>query len=178
MIATHDGVSSAASFAPHFERLGTESCCRFGTGILFTAQVQVYIRPCSINEFLAPKNLDECIPCEPDNYNLDVSAVRSTASVPCYFAVLKPCAQQYGMSFISALVMGHMSGACKSSLLAPWHVPQVSCKRCPDDADCRNPDPAACTDEVDGACPPQGYLVPQDGYWHSSFFSEEVGRSS
>lgn len=79
MIADHDGASSVTSSCLNCERRDTEDCCALGSGTLSTAQVQVYVRPCSINEFLAPKNLDECIPCEPDNYNLDVSAVRRTA---------------------------------------------------------------------------------------------------
>lgn len=42
---------------------------------LLSDMVSIYVRPCGINEFLAPKNLDECIPCDSGNYNFNVSAV-------------------------------------------------------------------------------------------------------
>ncbi|KXZ55163.1 hypothetical protein GPECTOR_3g310 [Gonium pectorale] len=85
-------------------------------------QVQIYVRPCAINEFISPKNLDECIPCDSGAYNFNVSA--------------------------------------------------VTCQQCPDNAVCSYPDPFACKTGDD--CEPQGFMVPEDGYWHSSFFSEQV----
>ncbi|GIL85173.1 hypothetical protein Vretifemale_13573, partial [Volvox reticuliferus] len=89
---------------------------------LLASQLRIYVRPCAINEFASPKNLDECIPCDMGSYNFNVSS--------------------------------------------------VSCMACPDNADCSYPDPATC--KLDTECDPLGFLVPQDGYWHSNFFSEEV----
>jgi hypothetical protein len=48
----------------------------------------------------------------------------------------------------------------------------VSCQACPDNANCRNPNPAACLEGQN--CTADGFLLPQDGYWHSNFFSEQV----
>ncbi|GLC37881.1 hypothetical protein PLESTM_000659100 [Pleodorina starrii] len=89
---------------------------------LLSSQLRIYVRPCAINEFLSPKNLDECIPCDMRTYNLNMSA--------------------------------------------------VACMTCPDNAECSYPDPSAC--KRDTGCDPTGYLVPEDGYWHANFFSEEV----
>ncbi|GLI60546.1 hypothetical protein VaNZ11_002702 [Volvox africanus] len=89
---------------------------------LLASQVRIYVRPCAINEFASPKNLDECIPCDVGSYNFNVSS--------------------------------------------------VSCLACPDNAHCSYPDPAAC--KLGTKCDPVGFLVPQDGYWHSNLFSEEV----
>lgn len=72
----------------------------------------VYVRPCGINEFLAPNTLDQCNPCDPGTFNLNFTA--------------------------------------------------TSCQACPDNTDCGRPD----KDE--------GFLLPQDGYWHSSPYSEQV----
>ncbi|GIL55405.1 hypothetical protein Vafri_10963 [Volvox africanus] len=89
---------------------------------LLASQVRIYVRPCAINEFASPKNLDECIPCDVGSYNFNVSS--------------------------------------------------VSCIACPDNAHCSYPDPAAC--KLGTKCDPMGFLVPQEGYWHSNLFSEEV----
>ncbi|KAG2493106.1 hypothetical protein HYH03_008769 [Edaphochlamys debaryana] len=87
---------------------------------LLTDQLQIYVRPCGINEFLAPKNLDECIPCDYETYNFNVSA--------------------------------------------------VTCNACPEDAACRYPgEPSRANPDA-----PIGYLVPDDGFWHSSFYSEQI----
>ncbi|GLC43402.1 hypothetical protein PLESTM_001469600 [Pleodorina starrii] len=45
---------------------------------LLSSELQIYVRPCAINEFLSPKNLDECIPCEPGAFNLNASATICT----------------------------------------------------------------------------------------------------
>eukprot|EP00198_Chlamydomonas_reinhardtii_P008120 XP_001697457.1 predicted protein [Chlamydomonas reinhardtii] len=44
------------------------------------------------------------------------------------------------------------------------------CRTCPENTDCAFP-----TMPAEG--PPTGYLVPQDGYWHSSFYSDQAGRN-
>jgi Tyrosine-protein kinase ephrin type A/B receptor-like len=70
------------------------------------------VRPCAFNEFLAPQNYDECIPCERNHYNLNFT--------------------------------------------------DTQCAVCPAHADCGSP----------GGREP--FLLPMDGYWHSSIFSEQV----
>ncbi len=50
---------------------------------------------------------------------------------------------------------------------------QVSCGACPDNADCRYPD-SRCVANGGEDCDVVGFMVPEDGYWHSSFFSEQV----
>ncbi|GFR39712.1 hypothetical protein Agub_g192 [Astrephomene gubernaculifera] len=89
--------------------------------VLLADDVEIYVRPCAINEFLSPKNLDECIVCDVGSYNFNVSA--------------------------------------------------VTCAPCPDNADCGYPNPTACQKE---SCDPVGFMVPQDGYWHVNFFSNQV----
>ncbi|GFR42168.1 hypothetical protein Agub_g2906 [Astrephomene gubernaculifera] len=41
--------------------------------------VEVYVRPCSINEYLAPENHDECIRCKQGSFNLDTTSENCTA---------------------------------------------------------------------------------------------------
>ncbi|KAG2440227.1 hypothetical protein HXX76_004339 [Chlamydomonas incerta] len=41
------------------------------------------------------------------------------------------------------------------------------CRSCPDNTDCSFP-------SMPADAPPTGYMVPADGYWHSSFYSEQV----
>ncbi|GFR42167.1 hypothetical protein Agub_g2905 [Astrephomene gubernaculifera] len=48
--------------------------------ILKPDTVEVYVRPCSINEHLAPENQDECIKCKHGSYNLDTT---SESCIPC-----------------------------------------------------------------------------------------------
>ncbi|KAG2489839.1 hypothetical protein HYH03_011642 [Edaphochlamys debaryana] len=74
--------------------------------------VQIYVRPCGINEYLTPINRDQCLRCKTGFFNLDPNA--------------------------------------------------EGCVPCPDNAECASP--------ADGS----GFLVPEDGYWHSNFFSDQV----
>eukprot|EP00198_Chlamydomonas_reinhardtii_P013441 XP_001702778.1 predicted protein [Chlamydomonas reinhardtii] len=69
-----------------------------------------------------------------------------------------------------------------------FDVKSETCKPCPDNAECRYPgeaesagasgDGAATTASAAapaaGAAVAAGYLVPADGYWHSSFFSDQI----
>ncbi len=45
--------------------------------MLLCPQVEIYVRSCSINEFLSARTMGECVACSSGSYNFNVSAVSS-----------------------------------------------------------------------------------------------------
>ncbi len=51
--------------------------------MVYVQDVRVYVRPCSLNEFLSTKSEGECVACCAGSYNFNTTAVRPSSATAC-----------------------------------------------------------------------------------------------